>query len=99
MECVFCHRDVNVEDDAIGVICANCIQVLINSSQDKIKVAYQKAINEGFMDKAQAMENYLEEENTYVRETKINKQHFIRKSIVRMARPSLHQVRQKSAVV
>ena len=56
--------------DVTGVICSNCMQVLIATRQVKVKEAYDKALNDGLIDKAKVLETLLEEEEQDVRETK-----------------------------
>ena len=85
--------------DVTGLICSDCMQVLITTKQRKVKQAYDKALNDGLMDKAKVLETHLEEEEQDVRETKKPKRNLIRKSPLRMVRPSLNEIRSQSAVV
>jgi hypothetical protein len=87
------HITVKHPKNATGIICSNCMQVLIASSQEKIKKAYQKAIDAGLMDKAKALETFLEEEIIDNGETKNPKRGFIRKGPMRLARPSRNEIR------
>jgi len=75
------------------------MQVLITTKQRKVKQAYDKALNDGLIDKAKVLETLLEEEEQDVRETKKPKRNLIRKSPLRMVRPSLNEIRSQSAVV
>ena len=85
--------------DVTGLICSDCMQVLITTKQRKVKQAYDNALNDGLMDKAKVLETLLEEEEQDVRETKKPKRNLIRKSPLRMVRPSLNEIRSQSAVV
>ena len=93
------HIAVKHPGGVTGLICSNCMQVLIGSSQDKIKVAYDKALNAGLMDKVKILETFLEEEEQYDRKTKKPKRNLIREGPLRMVRPSLNQIRPQQAVV
>ena len=85
--------------DVTGVICSNCMQVLIATKQGKVKQAYDKALNDGLMDKAKVLEILLEEEEQDVRETKKPKRNLIRKGPLRMVRPTANEIRPQQAVV
>jgi len=85
--------------DVTGVICSNCMQVLIATRQGKVKEAYDKALNDGLMDKAKVLETLLIEEEQDVRETKKPKRNLIRKGPLRMARPSLNKIRPQQAAI
>lgn len=87
------HIEVKHPKDVTGIICSRCVQILITSSQDKIRAAYQKAIDEGLLDKAEALKRFLNEEDYHVRETKKPKRSLIRKGFVRMVRPTTNQIR------
>ena len=93
------HETVKHSGDVIGLICSYCMQILVNSSQEKIKAAYQKALNAGLMDKVKILETFLEEEEQYDRKTKKPKRNLIREGPLRMVRPSLNQIRPQQAVV
>ena len=54
--------DVKHPKDVTGLVCSSCMQVLIASSQEKIRKAYQVALDKGMLDKARALETFLEEE-------------------------------------
>ena len=85
--------------DVTGVICSNCMQVLIATRQGKVKEAYDKALNDGLMDKAKALETLLEEEEQDVRETKKPKRNLIRKGPLRMVRPTANEIRPQPPVI
>ena len=85
--------------DVTGVICSNCMQVLIATKQGKVKETYDRALNDGLMDKAKVLEILLEEEEQDVRETKKPKRNLIRKGPLRMVRPTANEIRPQQAVV
>ena len=87
------HIPVKHPKDVTGVICSNCMQILLTSTQEQIKRAYQKAVHAGLMDKTRALETFLEEEEQDVRKTKKHKRNFIRKGPLRMVRPTSYQIR------
>ena len=69
------------------------MQILITSSQDKVRKAYQIALSKEIPDKAKALETFLEEEEQDVRETKKPKRNLIREGPLRMVRPTPNQIR------
>ena len=85
--------------DVTGVICSSCMQVLVASSQEKIKKAYQVALDKGMLDKAQILATFLEDEEQDVRKTKKSKRNLIREGPLRMVRPSLNEIRTQPAVI
>jgi len=93
-------------EDVKAIICSGCAQVLLVSGQEKIRKAYQKAINAGSMDKAKALENFLEpleelEEGVIDngRETRKHKRNLIREGPLRVVRPACSKIRAQQAVV
>ncbi len=82
-----------------GLICSSCMQVLITSSPEKIRKAYQLALNEGMLDKARALENLLEDEEQDGRKTKKSKRNLIRESPLRMVKPTLNKIGAHPAVI
>ncbi len=102
MNCVFCNmpeKGVKHPQDATGLICSNCIQVLLASSQDKIRAAHQLALDKGLVDKAEALKMFIEEEEYYVtREAKKSKRNLVREGPMRMAGPTLDKIGTQQAV-
>lgn len=84
--------------DVTGVICSNCMQILITSTQEQIKRAYQKALHAGLMDKAKALETFLEEEIIEDGETKKPSRDMGRIRALRKVRSAGHKVRPKHTV-
>ena len=84
--------------DATGLICSNCMQVLIATKQGKVKEAYDKALNNGLMDKAKVLETLLKEEEQDVRETKKHSRDMDRGRALRKVRLASHKVRKKHTV-
>ena len=83
--------------DVTGIICSNCMQVLIATRQGKVKEAYDRALNNGLMDKAKVLKTLLEEEQD-VRETKKPSRDMDRVRALRKIRPAGHKVRPKHTV-
>jgi hypothetical protein len=75
------------------------MQVLIATRQGKVKEAYDKALNDGLIDKTKALETLLEEEEQDVRETKKPKRNLVRKGPLRMVRPTTNKIRPQQAVI
>ena len=84
--------------DVTGFICSNCMQVLIATRQGKVKEAYDKALNDGLMDKAKVLETLLEEEEQDVGETKKPSRGMDRGRALRKVRIASHKVRKKHTV-
>lgn len=108
MSCLLCtlsekqfdlNRDQRVAvkhpGDVTEVICSNCMQILIATKQGKVKEAYDKALNDGLMDKAKVLETLLEEEEQDVGETKKSKRGMDRVRALRKIRIAGHKVRPK----
>ena len=76
--------------DVTGVICSNCMQVLITTKQGKVKEAYDKALNDGLIDKAKVLETLLEEETQNDRETNKPKRDMDRSRPLRKVRSANH---------
>ena len=83
MECLLCRADeiqlnpgtnrfVNPKhpQDVTGIICSDCVQLIISTSQEKLRAACQSALEKGSVDKARALKTFIEEGEHYVRETK-----------------------------
>lgn len=85
--------------DVTGLVCSSCMQVLVTSSQEKIRKAYQVALDKGMLDKTQVLATFLEEEEQYDRKTKKSKRNFIREGPLRMVRPSLNKIGAQQAAV
>ncbi len=80
--CVFCSSEE-------GYVCSKCIQKLLLIDKEKLKKAYELAIQKGFVDKAQVIQKLLEsEEEDYVPETRKTRRHMVRERFVRTIRPS-----------
>ena len=71
--------------DVTGLICSNCIQVLLASSQEKIRAAYQLAIDKEMLDKARVLKTFIGEEEN-VPETHHGKGNMDRARDLRQAR-------------
>ena len=84
--------------DVKEIICSNCTQVLIATSQEKIKAAYQKALHASLLDKAKALETFLEEEIIENGETKKPSRDMGRIRALRKIRPAGHKVRPKHTI-
>jgi len=92
------HETVKHPEDVTGLICSDCMQVLISSSQKRIKAAYQKALNAGLMDKAKALEIFLEEEIIENGESKKPSRDMDRVRALRKVGLAGHKIRQEYTV-
>ena len=84
--------------DVTGLICSNCMQILIATKQGKVKEAYDRALNDGLIDKAKVLETLLEEEEQDVRETKKPSRDMDRDRALRKVGVADHKVRKKHTV-
>jgi len=92
------HIPIKHPQDVKGVICSFCFQIILASTQEQIKRAYQKALNAGLIDKAKALETFLEEEITEYGETKKPSRNLGRIRALRKAGLAGHKVRPKRTV-
>ncbi len=96
MICSLCNteRDVEkVEETAGAYICASCVQLLLNESQENLQKAYALAIEKGYQDKARAIQSFMMEVNTNDRDAKDNKRSLERKRPGREVRLTRYRVR------
>ena len=61
MTCIFCHIDEPNSHDL--KICSSCATILAQLSQDQLQRGYNKAVELGFMDKAEIFKSLMEAEN------------------------------------
>ena len=92
MECSFCnYLEKNYEPDSEkDFICSRCAQVLISAQQEDLRRAYEKAIEKGYLKKAEAIESFLIPEESFDGQrkpiTKKRRRHTHRKRIIRTIR-------------
>jgi len=61
--CNFCNEERDserIDKSATSYICAKCVQLLINQSQENLLKAYNLAVRKGYSDKARAIKSFLE---------------------------------------
>ena len=93
------HVPVKHPEGVKAIICSNCTQRILSSTQEQIKDAYEIALNAGELGKAKELESFLGEKERNVGETEKPKRNLIRKGPVRMARPTLDKIRAQQAVI
>ena len=101
MECLFCglpEKGYRPDPDK-GFICSSCVQILLSADQKDLNRAYFKALEKGYLKKANAIQSFLIPEETNARETKIYKRNMVRKRTVRAIRPSRNQLRPQQAAI
>ena len=54
--CIFCGNNPD------AFICAKCSNIFINASLESIKLLYDLAVEKGYIDKAKALEQFIQEE-------------------------------------
>ena len=69
-----------------GLICSDCLQLLLTSKQPKIQAAYQKAISADLSAKAKILKTFLQEEETYVPESENPRRSMVRTRLMRKTR-------------
>ena len=92
------YETVKHPQDVKEIICSNCMQVLITSSQDKVRKAYQIALSKEIPNKVKVLETLLEKEEQDVRETKKPSRDMDRVRALRKVRLAGHKVRQEHTV-
>ena len=93
--CLFCNEpEKNYNPGShIDYVCGLCVILLADADQEDLKKSYQKALNEGHLRKASALEAFIQEEIYNVRKAKNSKRNMERTRPLRKVRPSRHQVR------
>jgi len=93
--CLFCGKPEKSysPDKGVEFICGNCVVLLSAADRDDLRRAHVKAIATGYLNKANAIQSFLEEEEEYYGETKKSKRNLERARPVPTARPSRNQVR------
>jgi len=87
------HGTVKHPQDVKEIICSNCMQVLIATRQGKVKEAYDKALNDGLIDKAKVLETLLEDEEQDDGEINKSNRDMDRKRALRKVRFAGHKIR------
>ena len=96
LECLFCKMDRDAERiDGRAYICGTCVQTLLNLSQEQLREAHALAVEQGFEDKAKAIESFLEV--TDDKKTTNAQRNMVRARSRRAVRPSRDQIRAQSA--
>ncbi len=75
-ECLFCNEETDskkVDKGAVGYICGTCVQILINSSQERLLRAYNLATEKGYAGKAKAIQSFMEVESDEPRRPAVKK--------------------------
>jgi len=64
VSCLFCNiPEPNYKPATdVNYICGGCVILLADASQDDLKKAYQKALDEGYQRKVSALESFIVEE-------------------------------------
>ena len=107
-QCLFCRTTRDAEKiEGQSYICGNCVQILLNLSQEQLQKAHALAIERGHADKAQAIESFLEvpsheSRNKHYTSERLNGKRFVRTvgddqdagcGFEKPERPSLYQNR------
>ena len=80
MNCLFCgtERDAKrVDSTAKSYICSNCVQTLVNLSQEQLRKAYDLATEKGYSNKAKAIESFITEAYNVSRNKRSNTTKYI----------------------
>ena len=87
------HQVIKHPENIKAIVCSNCMQVILSSSQEELKDAYRKAFNAGEPGKAKVLETFIGQEEQIVGETTESNRDMGRKGAMRKARASYHQLR------
>ena len=60
--CLFCQTENRIIADHIDFVCASCITILSRIKAEELKKAYDKALTEGYGDKARALRIFIAKE-------------------------------------
>ena len=62
MDCSLCGwKTRGNSNDAVQIICSDCVQMLLHMNQDQIKAYYRKLIKDGSKEKAKLIVNWIQE--------------------------------------
>lgn len=98
MNCSFCDQmndSCKVDRRAELYICSNCVQLLLNQPQEKLKRAYDFAIKKNCSGKAKALESFVEVNVNG--ETQDFKRNLVRKRSGRKIRLTRDKIRPQQA--
>lgn len=99
------REPVNHPEGVTEIICLSCLQMILSSGQDKLKEAYQKALEAGEPGKAKALEQFIRgdlgetEKQSETKERPIvgkageSNRSMDGKGVMRKTRASYHQLR------
>ena len=59
MPCKLCYRDEPRCDPERLILCGLCVQVLLHSTQEQIRADHKLAIEEGYLEKAEALSRFI----------------------------------------
>ena len=95
------HGAVKHPGDVTGIICSFCFQIILASTQEKIKAAYQVALDKRLLDKAKALETFIEVEHKEYDNGKTEKlkPDTLRRETLRMVKPALNKIGAQQAVI
>jgi hypothetical protein len=65
--CSFCNEQEKSYKPEVDFICGGCVILLADADQEDLKKSYQKALNEGYLRKASALESFLIQEGKHGR--------------------------------
>jgi len=88
MVCVFCHKPTDVKKVSSGAssyLCGDCVQALLNQSQENLLRGYNLAIEKGYAEKAKTIKSFMEVSDEPVKPEQHDR-HFNRKGVTRPVR-------------
>ena len=85
--CLFCNEPEKSYKPECDYVCGLCVILLADADQEDLKKSYRKALNEGYLRKASALESFLIQEGKHGRKPdKSVKRNFNRKRVARSIR-------------
>ena len=99
MNCLFCNMpDRQYDSDVKEIICSTCVQVLSSQTQEKLRAAYQSALDKDMSNRAKAIATFLEDEEQDVRKAERSNRAMDRGRALRKTETAYHKVRPEHTV-
>lgn len=73
MHCLFCFQIEPHSEDAREYVCSTCTQLFLAQAQEKLKAAYQLALDKGMVNKARGIQIFIGEEENVPETNEIRK--------------------------
>jgi len=93
--CLFCNGEEPgyKPEQWIEFICGSCVQLFLAAAPDQVRAAHKKAVDGGYLNKANALEMFFKEGIEDEQETGKVRPDMERERPVRAVRPSRNEIR------